>query len=158
VLARLLSDANLRAEFASDRVGFCAAYPVDTRTSLLQLDCAALERQARTLLSKRLHEVGLLAPRTCALCGPNLAQLFDKYAQGSWPTSHLRHLVDAVQFARWLRAGGYAIDKSELAHCELQAGLRKAAVCFPRINGKRVLLLSVRTRREVSNLRLWLGP
>ena len=157
VLSRLLSDAAERTRFVADPNAYAAQYEDDVRALLLQLRPSKLERQAECLVSKRLQEILLLLPSTCAKQGARLDSLFHCYAQKYWPTSHRRHIEDAVHFACWLRDGSHPIDSAELAPCELLLGRRHLSVTFARIAGRPALRLMFRWRTRLRELCLCIG-
>lgn len=103
VLGRLLADGGLRARFRLDPVGTAAELGVE---ELAALDPEGLERQAETLLAKRLHEVSKLMPASFASLGLAAAPLFRRHAAAGWPAGHRRHLADAVAFGRFLLGEG----------------------------------------------------
>lgn len=116
-LARLLSDASLREAYRQDRRGTAARLavrPAD-RSGFLSLDPSLLDRQADTLLNKRLHEVRRLLPDTFTRVGAEAPSLFRAYAQTRWPVGHMRHVDDAVAFCRHLLANGTGkVNRAEL--------------------------------------------
>ena len=73
-LARLLSDASLRQAYRQDRRGTAERLAVRAadRSGFLSLDPGLLDRQAETLLNKRLHEVRRLLPETFTRMGLDL--------------------------------------------------------------------------------------
>lgn len=110
VLGRLLADPALRAEFRRDPEGTSARLGAPLRG----IDPGALERQAASLVAKRLHETAKLMPRTFRRLGPAARELFGGFATTFWPRGHRRHLEDAVAFGRFLLAGGVrALSRSE---------------------------------------------
>ncbi len=116
-LARLLSDASLREAYRQDRRGTAAHLAVRAadRSSFLSLDPDLLDRQADTLLNKRLHEVRRLLPDTFTRVGAEAPSLFRTYAQTRWPVGHMRHVDDAVAFCRHLMATGTGkVNRAEL--------------------------------------------
>ncbi len=116
-LARLLSDASLREAYRQDRRGTAARLAVRAadRSGFLSLDPGLLDRQADTLLNKRLHEVRRLLPETFTRMGAEAPSLFRTYAQTRWPVGHMRHLDDAVAFCRHLIANGTGkVNRAEL--------------------------------------------
>lgn len=107
-LGRLLADPALRREFRRDPAGTAARLDA----TLSGIDPAALEKQAESLVAKRLHEVAKLMPRTFERLGPAASGLFRGFAGTRWPRGHRRHLEDAVAFGRSLR-GHPALCRSE---------------------------------------------
>ena len=107
-LGRLLRDPALRERFARDPAAGARALDVrdGDREALAGLDPAAVERQARTLVEKRLHEVARLLPLTFARLGAEARRRFLAHAPSFWPTGHARHMDDAVEFARLLVSNG----------------------------------------------------
>ena len=105
MLARLLSDVQLRRRFVDDP-GAVALEMTDDPSLvefLVSLDPAQLEAQAETLVLKRQHEVSALMPKTWQSLGATVVSLFRAYAADSvWPDGHTRHLQDAEAFGRWL--------------------------------------------------------
>lgn len=103
-LGRLLAEGDLRAEFRRDPAGAAARLGLggEERDALASLAPEGLERQAETLVAKRLHEASKLLPRTFESLGPEAARLFREHAGTSWPSGHDRHRADAVAFGRFL--------------------------------------------------------
>ena len=115
-LGALLTDAQLRTRLGEDPQGLAEALGLagQDRAALLALDRGGLEAQARTLLSKRLHEVRQLLPRTFAALGPAGNERFLAYAGTCWPTGHQRHLDDALAFAQRL------VDEGQPGSCRAE--------------------------------------
>lgn len=137
-LGRLLSQAEERRRFALDRQAWLEPLGLAEeaeRELVLGLDLGELEAQARVLIEKRAGEVAERLPRTRSRLGEDFAPLFARFAERGWPRGHLRHLHDALDFLRWLRAEAprapHSLDElavvSELGRREgrgpVQAGL-----------------------------------
>jgi len=117
VLARLLSESALRAEFTSSKERVLGGFELSRgdREGLLGLDACDLELQAQALVTKRRTEVASLLPDTFALLGiERSAALFAMYAETNWPDTHRRHLEDAVKFGEYLQRVGAPVSESEL--------------------------------------------
>lgn len=106
--ARLLSDRALREEFARDPVATVRRMGVrePDREAAARIDPVGLDRQAETLLRKRLHEVAPRLPANFAALGPRAEATFFAYAETFWPEGPRRHAIDAGRFAERLLAGG----------------------------------------------------
>jgi len=104
-MGRLLSDAEFRLQFFGDRAQAIQRLGVDdaTATLLMRLDRSAIERQAKSLISKRCHQVRKSLPITAEKLASDFDQLFQAFAETFWPTGHRRHIIDAVHFCRHLR-------------------------------------------------------
>ena len=106
IFARLLSDAELRRRFISDRTSTLTEFGLDETDAqlLCRISDDQLEQQARGLLLKRQSEVADKIPQTWKRLGQDARQLFQTYAQQSpWPEGHRKHLLDAVAFCRFLK-------------------------------------------------------
>ena len=103
-IGKLLSDRELRAQFARDPADAAQQFGLSAHDarSLAAVELADLERQAEGLIAKRLHEVRKLLPETMQSLGDEGAELFRYYALTIWPTGHRRHALDADGFLRFL--------------------------------------------------------
>ncbi|MGZ0172527.1 MAG: hypothetical protein ACKVHE_23555 [Planctomycetales bacterium] len=141
VLARLLSDVELRRRFVEDpeRVALEITDAPLLVTFLVGLNPAQLEAQAVTLVSKRQHEVSELLPKTWRRLGATAASLFRAYAAGSvWPGGHTRHLQDAEAFARWLTTkADCRPEMAEWNRVRFALSGRRAEIRFVRGRGAR---------------------
>ena len=115
-LAQLLTDARLRAQFASDPVAVVRMLGVTATdaATLSAIPIAMLEHQAHTLLRKRFEAVRKHIPTTLKASNEHAWERFEEYATAEWPPGHRRHLSDALGFCRWLRARGMFFDQGEL--------------------------------------------
>lgn len=159
-LGRLLADPALREEFRRDPAGTAARLDA----TLSGIDPAALEKQAESLVAKRLHEVAKLMPRTFERLGPAASGHFRGFAGTRWPRGHRRHLEDAVAFGRFLRERGErGLCRSELNRlCFLHEGARWALRLVPdaRAGGRDRAALQVLWRDKrgaVRSAAVWLG-
>ena len=135
-LARLLSDASLRGEFARDPARVAGALNVAERhrLALCSLPVEQLEAQANVLRAKRFHEVAALLPRTVARLGDAAMDIFRAHSESFWPTTHRRHLEDAVTFAEFLAGLHPAyVDVAELNRLRFLNGNGRVAVHFARV-------------------------
>lgn len=146
VLARLLCEPGLRAEFAVDPEACVRGLGADDALAarLVQLHPPSIERQAQALLDKRLLEVRRLLPATVAGLGDAARVLFAAHAQHFWPAGAGRHEQDAVVFAAFLRDRRAAVDAREVnwlrfeqgtgrfhlhpVRCRVRSGARRAAL------------------------------
>ncbi len=104
-LGRLLTDPALRSEFFQNRAATLETLGLDPAAAgvLQQIDETTFERQAQGLIDKRFHEVMKMLPMTLRLLGEDASRTFQEYAGAFWPDGHRRHLIDAVEFCRYLR-------------------------------------------------------
>ena len=146
VLARLLCEPALRAEFTGDPAACVRDLGVDGALAarLVQLHPPSIERQAQALLDKRLLEVRLLLPVTVGGLGDAARVLFAEHARDFWPEGAGRHARDAVAFAAFLRDRRAAVDAREVnwlrfeqgagtfhlhpVRCRVRSGARRAAL------------------------------
>ena len=107
LLARLWTDAPLRARFADDPSGVAAEFglsPEEAR-GLEALSLGELDDFAGSLVRKRRGEVETLLPLTCKALGPGrFAELFRAHARDYVPAGIGKHRDDAVAFASSLGA------------------------------------------------------
>lgn len=103
-LGRLLSNAELRRDYAQDAAALARRLDVDEKhlDGFLALDQNGLDIQAEALIGKRFHEASALLPETTARYGAAARRMFFEFAESSWPTGHRRHLEDAVAFCQFL--------------------------------------------------------
>lgn len=115
-LAQLLTDARLRAQFASDAAAVIRTLGVTAgdAATLSAIPIAMLEHQAHTLLHKRFEAVRKHIPATLRALNEHAWERFAEYAIAEWPQGHRRHLSDASGFCRWLRSRGMFFDQGEL--------------------------------------------
>lgn len=153
VLAALLSEPALRAEFRRDPRAFARELSEEQQEELLSLSPDELDLQGEALVAKRRHEVAQLAPATFARLGSAAAERFACYAATHWPRGHRRHVADAAAFLEFLDARGPRPWRFELARLRFVLGRRRFAMHRARIpvpGGERaVLQVLVRTRRGV---------
>jgi hypothetical protein len=105
LLARLYTDAPLRARFADDPVGVAAEFGLSPEEAegLEGLPLGQLDDFAGSLVRKRRGEVESLLPLTYRALGPGrFASLFRRHAQGFVPAGIKKHRDDAVAFAAFL--------------------------------------------------------
>lgn len=105
LLARLLSDGELRRRFRDNREQVVNELTDcdSVAAFLLAIDSEQLDAQAETLIAKRQHEVASTLPGSWHKLGKDACSLFRKYAaESAWPEGHLRHLLDASEFGAWL--------------------------------------------------------
>lgn len=107
-LARLLADTELRNAFVGDPEQVADQLPIRDadRDALISLDIEALQRQAMTLIDKRLYEVGRIIPQTIERLGCQAIGEFHRYADQNWPSGHRRHFDDALAFLDFLNSHG----------------------------------------------------
>ncbi len=108
LLARLATDAALRARFAADPATVAAESGMDPAGSatLAALPIGPLDDFAGSLINKRRGEVGSLLPMTVRALGlGRFAALFRRHALGTVPAGIKKHRDDAVAFAASLAAG-----------------------------------------------------
>lgn len=166
LMSRLLSDAELRRQFHEDRQSVVARLTDDPEAMafLESVDSQQLDAQAETLISKRQHEVAELMPQTWLKLSDDAGPLFRNYVeQAPWPEGHLRHVLDALEFATWLSHSQHAVVGSERNRITFAASdgrfsirlLRNDTVLF----GVQILMRqrSGRIRQSVLGLRwpLW---
>jgi hypothetical protein len=114
-LARLSTDAALREQFLADpeAAGLALGLSPGSGRILAQLPVQPLEAFARSLLYKRMGDVGRLLPHTRRVLGKRFDVLFLEYAMGGTgvaaggrsPTSPRRIQEDATDFAAFLQRG-----------------------------------------------------
>lgn len=160
LLAQLLGEPDLRDRFRSDREAVFEALevPDDVRRSFETIDAEALDAQADSLVTKRLHEVADLLPRTFAALGHEAAPAFRSFAAEFWPTGHRRHPRDAWEFCRYLtRTRPDVVDAVERNRVRFLADNRWFAVHLVRSGGHLALqwLAHRRGRLHESVRRLW---
>jgi hypothetical protein len=160
VLAMLLSNAELRAQFRCDpqRCLTGLGLPAALQGGMLLLDPEQLETQAATLLGKRWRAVRGLIPES-SFANPGISrERFMVYASDNWPSGHRRHECDALAFLQYCLSAGIAISRAELMRLELRLGRRWISLLPVRIQrtGGRIrtgLLLQYRrpgtTQREL---------
>jgi len=124
-LARLLADAELRSAFIGDPVDVADRLPIRDadRDAFLSLNIEELQRQAMTLIDKRLHEVGRIIPRTMQRLGCQARSEFVRYANQNWSTGHKRHVDDATAFIRFLMTNGSRDSICRSEHNWLRFGI-----------------------------------
>ena len=170
LLARLLSDASLRAEFVAQPVEVAERLTADesVRAMLLQLDRDQLAAQADGLIDKRRHEVVELLPVTFSRLGLERGrQLFAEFAGGFWPTGHDRHQQDAVAFGEFLLiCASMQISRPELNWLRFVSGVSRLSIHFStdlQIRGLRHAGFQICYRRGgqcgsiVTGLPIWWG-
>jgi hypothetical protein len=74
------------------------------RAAFLALSLDQVEAQAEALLRKRFHQISKLLPLAMERMGDDAWAHFRRYAEGHWPEGHRRHLEDALEFVRYLKA------------------------------------------------------
>lgn len=144
VLARLLSDRNLRVAFIQDRrrVYERLSLSATLRRQLDSLDSEQLEQQAAGLIRKRLHAVRLLLPATFERNAESVQEVFWGWADGFWPAGYRRHEIDAIEFGRvLLHADSQLLDRSEwnrlrfqLSHAWFRAYLIRQTKTPPKLS------------------------
>ncbi len=107
-LSLLLAQTALRDAYRQDPEALARRLEVGAPDlpSFLSLDLQGLEAQARSLKSKRFHEISSFLPRTMVLLGVSASQEFFAFAEDFWPKGHKRHLLDAINFCEHLRSLG----------------------------------------------------
>lgn len=148
-LGRLLTDAELRSQFFSNRAATVKRLEVDPAVAVVlqRLNEQAFECQARGLIDKRFHEVVNMIPMTIRHLGENARTWFSQYAESFWPGTHRRHLIDAIEFCRYvhgLRPG--VCCRSERNRLEFRLARRRFAIHFVSdyyVAGKRRLAIQV---------------
>ncbi len=162
-LARLLSDASLRAEFAADPTFVAnrlAGHPDDI-AAVVAIDPSELEHQAVGLIRKRAGHVAALLPLTWAAMSNPRTRFDDFAAENSWPEGHQRHLEDAVAFGKWLdRQGDSCLVPSEWNRCRFLIEHRRLRVCLIRHRSiplrERGVRFLFRARGRIHQWRIWL--
>ena len=92
---------------------------------LEDLDFGQLDQQAQTLVGKRRHEVFRMLPKTVAKLGEDAREAFDFFAEGFWPESHLRHVEDALGFARFIHENKLCkCNAAEINHLRMRLSQR----------------------------------
>jgi hypothetical protein len=105
LLARLYTDAALRARFAADPVGVAGEFGLTSEEakSLASLPIDQLDDFAGSLIRKRRGEVESLLPMTLrALEAARFASMFRRFVGGYVPIGIKKHRDDAVAFATFL--------------------------------------------------------
>lgn len=104
-IGRLLSARHLREAYVQDPYALADKLEVDNdhRADFVMLNIEQLEAQAKTLLSKRFHEVHKLLPKTTCLLVGHAQEYFFDYAEQSWPEGSNRHRLDAEAFIDYLK-------------------------------------------------------
>ena len=108
LLARLYTDAPLRARFLADPAAVGASCGVTAREAADLAVCAGpqIERFARSLIHKRRREVEKLLPGSLRALGPGrFSALFDRHAAAYVPSGVARHRSEALAFAASIRPG-----------------------------------------------------
>ena len=139
VLSRLLSSERDRHNFFKDREAAIDRLQISQgeANALRQLDASAVEGQAKALISKRLRHIGEIIPMTIALQKDSIQSVFAKYANKFWPTSHRRHLIDALHFADWLIGQGRPIEQAEINRLRYRLGDKNWSIrLLTRISGR----------------------
>jgi hypothetical protein len=116
LLARLSTDASLRARFATDPAGVASEFGLSPAeaASFAEVPTGQLDEFARSLVRKRLGAVESLLPLTLRGFGPSrFASRFARHARTYIPTGIKKHRDDAVAFAVFL--AGEASDPPWLA-------------------------------------------
>ena len=123
-LGKLLSDRALRSAFCQDPSGALDQLEIDdtTRSSLLQLDPASLQRQAEGLISKRRSAVAAIISTTWQKNSDDAAELFNHFASESWPSGYQRHRMDALEFCKHLRRLGRPVHRPEFRWLRFELG------------------------------------
>ena len=143
-LTRLLSDADLRDVYRRD--GLAAASELSLSSDDLQvflsLDPNEVDRQAQGLISKRFYEASHLIPQTLHRVGDASRHHFYEYATPFWPTGHQRHLIDAVEYCKYLKENnlGLMVCRSELNWLRFLVARTACAIHFVAdlvVHGKR---------------------
>lgn len=165
-LARVLSDASLRSDFARDPANVADTLGVAEphRTAFCSLRAEQLEAQARVLIGKRFRAVGILLPRTFARLGEDARPLFEAHAASFWPTGHRRHIEDAEAFGNFVAARNPAfadvVELNRLRFLNRNARVRFhfAGVRVPGPRPRRAVQLLYRTSsHDVRSWLLYLG-
>jgi hypothetical protein len=116
LLARLSTDAALRARYAVDPAGVASEFGLSPAeaASFDRLPAEQLDDFARSLVRKRLGAVESLLPLTRRAFGPaRFASWFGRHARTHGPSGIKKHRDDAVAFASFL--AGEASDPPWLA-------------------------------------------
>ena len=109
LLARLYTDAPLRARFAADPAAVAAEFGLvpEEAASLASMPLGPLDDFAASLVRKRRGEVESLLPLASKVLGPaRFAELFRRHALGHVPLGIKKHRDDAIAFAESLTRGG----------------------------------------------------
>ncbi|TWU05136.1 hypothetical protein CA54_58240 [Symmachiella macrocystis] len=126
-LAKLYTDATLRAEFLADpddtsvTLGLSTVEAVQlTAVSVQQIECFA-----QSLRRKRADEVRSLLPYTCRALGKSFGQIFSTYSETFCPQGCHKHRDDALQFVVYLtrnaRCQNVAANVIDIARFEAAA-------------------------------------
>jgi hypothetical protein len=161
VLGRLLADPALRAQLRRDPDAVARALDADAG-ALRDLELAALEQQAETLIDKRFHEVAKLLPLTMARLGGEARAAFEEHAARHWPEGHRRHADDAAAFGRFLGERKLPSSASELNRLCFAMGtgrlsLRFVADAWVGGRARRALQVLYRRRGSVRSLVFYVG-
>lgn len=165
LLAKLLSDPDLRDRFAQDPDSVLRQQKLTQSEYELmaQLSIQQVNIQAALLIKKRLREIHKIIPLTLRDLGDNARSIFEKYAGNYWPDTHRRHEQDAAHFCQYLHQNKFKLNKSEWNRMRFvlqrqHYGLGFAADAL--IRGKKtfVLQLLYRYKSMPREWRLYLQP
>ena len=153
LLARICTDSRLREEFVRnpEKTGASFGLTAVESNEIAELSAEQLRYFSNSLISKRLHEVEKLLPRTRAALGDEFGPLFRAFSREFVPNSIKKHLEDAFEFTAWLiRKTGDAptltIVRRERAHLAFY-GLRRRFVFI--LSGGRPFVFLRIGRREI---------
>ena len=122
LLAVLYTDAALRQRFSIAPESVAEEFGIDAAAArqLADLPSAQVGGFARSLLRKRMNEVGRLLPATSRVLGARFAPLFESHAAQFQPQGLRRHFDDAVAFAAFLsRSQDIVVREADVARYEV---------------------------------------
>lgn len=131
-VGRLLSCKDLRKSFVKDPEALALELGVDEdeRAYFIDIDIGQLEAQAKTLVSKRFHEIKKLLPETTCRLGDKAYEYFIDYSEQYWPDGSNRHTLDACTFIKYLRSTKVNICKEEYNRLIFKSRHKKLTVSF----------------------------
>lgn len=129
-VGRLLTSENLRQSFANNPQSLALEMGVKEAdcACFISMDTHQLEAQAKTLVSKRFHEVRKLLPETCRGLGDRGYRCFVDFSEQYWPHSHRRHLLDAQAFIAYLKNNGIEFCQSEYNRLLFASNRKKLSI------------------------------
>jgi hypothetical protein len=166
-LARLYTEADIRAELKRDRAAFAQRFQLsaDETESLAGNVLSEAESFARSLYQKRFGEAMRAAPVLSELLGPPLDELFALYATVTPLGAARNPALDTLGFIRWLldgkgnRLGLSVIDglRHEEGRLEMIHSHRRFAIRWVRVSGRASASRSlvIWWRGAGKRLRLW---
>ncbi|MDH5355962.1 MAG: hypothetical protein OEY09_16080 [Gammaproteobacteria bacterium] len=163
-LGKLLSSSRLRELYKSDTESLANKFNINEaeRSSFINLDITKIEAQAKTLLSKRFHEVVKILPGTTALLGELAHQQFINYSESFWPEGVDRHLLDATSFIQYLKRNHICFCKAEYNKVKFNLKRKKLSIHYlssVEINGRarKAIQVIYQKSRSLNELYFFLG-